>query len=81
MASEPQLVPLSDEELTKLATLAIEAKEKAYCKFSFMVLTVIDIFAPYGEGNTAASIVFGANNESSASRKQLRSHRIRQVYH
>lgn len=32
MAADDQLVPLSEQELTKLASLAIEAKQKAYCK-------------------------------------------------
>jgi len=32
--SDNALVPLSHQELTKLATLAIEAKSKAYCPYS-----------------------------------------------
>ncbi|KIV90422.1 cytidine deaminase [Exophiala mesophila] len=34
MSSNDNLTPLSKEELTQLASLAIEAKEKAYCPYS-----------------------------------------------
>ncbi|KIX02900.1 cytidine deaminase [Rhinocladiella mackenziei CBS 650.93] len=34
MASKEALMPLSEEELTKLANLAIEAKASAYCPYS-----------------------------------------------
>ncbi|RVX74028.1 hypothetical protein B0A52_01859 [Exophiala mesophila] len=34
MSPKENLTPLSKEELTKLASLAIEAKEKAYCPYS-----------------------------------------------
>lgn len=33
MSTNDHQTPLSKEELTKLASLAIEAKEKAYCKW------------------------------------------------
>lgn len=41
MGSETTLVPLSKEELTKLAEFAIEAKQKAYCKSLNTVLTAL----------------------------------------
>lgn len=46
MASGDSLVPLSDEELTKLATLAIEAKQAAYCKFASVLQAIFCSFMP-----------------------------------
>jgi hypothetical protein len=57
MSSEQTLVPLSEDELNKLAQLAIGAKEKSYSEWQSCKVEPSLVLDDYGEKSRGGKIV------------------------